>query len=267
MYKMIAIDIDDTLLNDDLIVTDSTKAALTAAIEAGVVITLATGRMFPSAKKVANQINLNVPLITYQGSLVKNLLDEQVLYERTVPAHIARLVYEYSEEHGLHLQGYHDDQLYVKEDNQKVKDYAAFVKVDYVVEPNIERIIKLPMTKMLFFDEPEVLDRHAAYLSKIIGNEVHITKSKPFLLEFLHKEGTKGHAVQFLAQHFGIDTTQVIAIGDSWNDKEMLEVAGLGVAMENAIDSLKQIADYITLNNNNGGVKHVIDKFILHQSH
>lgn len=92
-----------------------------------------------------------------------------------------------------------------------------------------------------------------------------MTKSKPHFLEIMHKEGTKGHAVQFLANHFGLECSQVIAIGDSWNDREMLEVAGLGVAMENAVESLKEIADYITLSNNEDGVKHVIDKFIFNQ--
>src|SRR5437016_500393 len=86
MYKLIAIDIDDTLLTDDLVITEGTKAALAAAIEQGVFVTLATGRMFPSAQKIAAQLELNVPIITYQGSLIKTLFDEHVLYERSVPA-------------------------------------------------------------------------------------------------------------------------------------------------------------------------------------
>lgn len=265
MYKMIAIDVDDTLINDQVLVSEPTKAALAAAVEAGVIITLATGRMFASAKQIARQINLNVPLITYQGNLVKNLLDETILYERSVPQKMAQFLYDYSEKHGLHLQAYYNDELYVKEENQKVIDYSRLSNIPYVIESDLQKLIQKPMNKMLFIDDPEYLDTIAADLHQHIGDQVHMTKSKPNFLEVMHKEGTKGHAVQFLANHFGIECSQVIAIGDSWNDKEMLEVAGLGVAMENAVESLKEIADYITLSNNEDGVKHVIDKFILNK--
>src|SRR4051812_47435496 len=115
MYKLIAIDVDDTLLNDDLIVTEGTKLAMEKAIAQGVTVTLATGRMYASARKIADQINLNVPIITYQGSLVKTLLDGQVLYERSVPTDAAKQLYAFTEEHGLHLQLYVNDILYVKE--------------------------------------------------------------------------------------------------------------------------------------------------------
>ncbi|MNR55151.1 putative phosphatase [compost metagenome] len=94
---------------------------------------------------------------------------------------------------------------------------------------------------------------------------MHITKSKPYFLEFMHKEGTKGAALTFLADHFGCDLSETIAIGDSWNDHEMLEAAGLGVAMGNAIAPLKELADYVTASNNDDGVKEVIEKFVLAQ--
>lgn len=263
MYKMITIDVDDTLITDDLVVTDGTKQALAKAIDKGVIVTLATGRMYASAKKIATQIELNVPLITYQGAYVKNLMDGTVLYERFVPKHIAQYLFEYSEKNGYHLQTYYNDELFVKEDNERVQDYAKTSNIPYSIEPDLEKLVAKPMTKMLMVDEPDLLDKIAEELKPLIGNEVHITKSKPHFLEFMHKEGTKGHALRYLANHFGVDTSEVIAIGDSWNDREMLEAAGLGVAMDNAVQELKDIADYITLSNNNEGVKHVIEKFVL----
>ncbi len=262
MYKMITIDVDDTLLNDQRKVTEATKDALAKAMSEGVMVTLATGRMFASAKKIAAQVGMNVPLITYQGSLVKNLLDDQVLYERFVPHDIARYLFEYAREHDLHLQGYYDDLLVGVEDNDKIKEYAKMANVPYRID-SLEHLLSKPLSKLLFFNKPDVLDTHSDQLQKIIGDAVHITKSKPYFLEVLHKEGTKGHAVHFLAQHFDCDLSQVIAIGDSWNDHEMLEVAGLGVAMGNAVDSLKAIADFVTKTNNEDGVKYVIDHFIL----
>lgn len=263
MYKMIAIDVDDTLINDDRIVTEATKEALAAAVAQGVIVTLATGRMYASAKQIAAQIKLNVPLITYQGALIKNLLDETILYERSVPQHITKFLFDYADKRDLHLQAYYEDQLYTKNDNQKIADYSKMSNVPYTIEPDLYKLSAKPMTKLLFYDDPDKLDILAADLKREIGTEVHITKSKPYFLEIMHKEGTKGHAVQFLANHYGCNLSEVIAIGDSWNDHEMLEVAGLGVAMDNAVESLKKIADHITLSNNNDGVRLVIEKFIL----
>jgi Cof subfamily protein (haloacid dehalogenase superfamily) len=262
-YKMIAIDVDDTLLNDDLKITESTKAALAAASAKGVIVTLATGRMFASAKKIAKQLEMNVPIITYQGSLVKNLMEEQIIYERSVPPAAAQFLYRYAETHNLHLQVYHNDTLYVKEDSQKIKDYSALSNIPYTVTAEFNALASKPLTKMLFIDEPDKLDAVAIDLRNSLGGQLHITKSKAHYLEFLHPEGTKGHAVESLAMHYNVDLSQVIAIGDSWNDHEMLEIAGLGVAMGNAVDSLKKIANYITLSNNEDGVRHVVEKFIL----
>ncbi|MBB3112946.1 hypothetical protein FHS18_005048 [Paenibacillus phyllosphaerae] len=263
MYKMIAIDIDDTLLTDELVVTEGTKAALKAAAEQGVFVTLATGRMFPSAQKIAAQIELNVPIITYQGSLVKTLFDEQVLYERSVPKDAAKELFAFCQEHNLHLQLYIDDILYVQEDNEKARRYSFLSKIPCVVEPDYDTLLEQPSTKMLIIDDPDYLDEMAAKLAPLIGDRVHITKSKPHYLEFTHKEGTKGHAIAFMAEHIGCTLDEVIAIGDSWNDHEMIEVAGLGVAMGNALPKLKELAQYVTGTNNEEGVRQVIEKFVL----
>ncbi|GGF86161.1 Cof-type HAD-IIB family hydrolase [Paenibacillus aceti] len=263
MYKLIAIDIDDTLINDNKEVTPATQQALEQAIAAGVIVTLATGRAYSSAQAIARQTGLNVPIITYQGSLVKNLLDEKVLYERYVPAEAIRKTFEFCAEHHLHLQTYIDDKLYAREENQKLIDYTNLNRTKYYVEPDFLKLASQPTPKMLIIDEPDYLDKIAPQLRELLGAEVHITKSKPNFLEITHQEGTKGHALKFLAAHFGCELAETIAIGDSWNDHEMLEAAGLGVAMGNAIPALKEIADYVTLSNNEDGVKAVIDKFVL----
>lgn len=263
MYKLIAIDIDDTLLTDELTVTEGTKRAMEAAIDQGVTITLATGRMFASAQKIAKQINLNVPIITYQGSLVKTLLDEQVLYERYVPADAAKDIYQFAKENGLHLQLYVDDELYGEEPNDRIKAYSALTNIPYKIEPDFAKLIERPLSKLLIIDDPARLDEIAEQLRPLLGDRVHMTKSKAHYLEFMHKEGTKGHALQFMARHFGYSIDETIAIGDAWNDREMLQAAGLGVAMGNAIQPLKEIADYVTRTNNDEGVRYVIEKFVL----
>lgn len=263
MYKMLAIDIDDTLINDEKEITEGTKQALADAMAQGVTVTLATGRMYASAKQLAAQLELNVPLITYNGSLVKNSGDGRILYEQSVPQDAAAIIFDYCERNGLHLQTYVDDVLYVKEDNDKIKAYSELSKIPYTVYPHFSEFVNKPSSKLLIIDDPAKLDEVALELRGLIEGQVHITKSKPHFLEIIHHHGTKGDALRYLAEQFGYDMSQTIAIGDGWNDREMLEAAGLGVAMGNAVAGLKEIADYVTLSNNEDGVKHVVDKFVL----
>ena len=263
-YRLIAMDLDDTLLTDDLTVTEPTRRAMADAIAKGAHLTIATGRMFDSAQRIARQVGLNVPIITYQGSLIKNLVDEEVLYERSVPVDAAARLYEYCVANGLHLQTYIDDKLYAPEENGKLLGYAAQSKIPYTIEPDFKKIISHPkQTKMLVIDDPSRLDALLPEVRALFGNEVYVTKSKPNFWEFMHPEGTKGHALRFLAAHYGIPREETIAIGDAMNDHEMVEAAGLGVAMANAVPALQAIADYVTLSNNEDGVKHVLDKFVL----
>jgi Cof subfamily protein (haloacid dehalogenase superfamily) len=263
-YRLIAMDLDDTLLTDELTVSDATLRAMTEAIAGGAHLTIATGRMFDSAQKIARQVGLNVPIITYQGSLIKNLLDEEVLYERSVPVDVAKELFEYCQAHGLHLQSYIADKLYVSEENDKIRAYAKQSNIPYTIEPDFSRIFNNDkQTKLLIIDEPARLDALLPELKALFGSKVHLTKSKPNYLEFLHPEGTKGHALRFLAGYYGIPMEETIAMGDAMNDHEMIEAAGLGVAMANAVPALKEIADFITLSNNDDGVKHVLEKFVL----
>jgi HAD-superfamily hydrolase, subfamily IIB len=263
-YKMLVSDIDDTLMNDEGTISEGNREALAAAAAKGVIVTLATGRMYASAKNVAAGLGLNVPLITYQGSLIKNLQDGRVLYERWVPEQVARELFRYAEDNGVHIQAYADDTLFAKEDNDKVKAYAAMSDVPYEIEPDFDRLLSRRLTKILFYEDPERLDQIMAEVGPSISGKAHMTKSKPYFLEFLHPEATKGQAILHLARHFGILPEEVIAVGDSWNDRDMLEIAGLGVAVANAVDALKAAADYVSpYDNNQDGVKHVVEKFIL----
>ncbi|MBB6690572.1 HAD family phosphatase [Cohnella xylanilytica] len=262
-YRLIAMDLDDTLLTDDLTVSDRTVDAMRKAISQGVHLTIATGRMFASAQRIAKQVGLNVPIITYQGSLIRNLLDEEVLYERSVPAEEARKLYEYTRKHGLHLQTYIDDKLYSFDDGDKLAAYAKQSGIPYIVEPDFDRLPPGNHTKLIIIDDPDKLDALFPILRDLMGEEVHMTKSKANYLEFLHREGTKGHALRFLAEHYGFSMEETIAMGDAWNDREMIEAAGLGVAMANAVPALREIADYVTLGNNEDGVAHVLEKFVL----
>lgn len=265
-YKLVAIDLDDTLLSDDLKISRQTIEAIQKSVKKGVTVTLATGRMYQSAVKFAKEIQLNVPIITYQGAYVKNVMDGEILYQRSLSFDTSEDIITKLKEKEKTVQIYLNDELYVEKENPYIKNYSQVSRVKYhIVEDLIEAIKKsniLPL-KILTIDEPDEIQKMLREFKQIYNEKIHITTSKPNFLEFSHREATKGQAITYLAGKLGITLEQIIAIGDSPNDLDMIEMAGLGVAMENAQPDIKAKADYITKTNNDHGVYEVLQKFIL----
>lgn len=266
MYKLVAIDLDGTLLTDELTISPGTVAAIQKTVEAGTMVTIATGRMFSSAKLIAEQLDMNVPLITYQGALIKKVNGEEAMYERTVPPEVAEQLIKISQERNIHLQVYQDDTLFGAVENEKLIAYANAVKVPYVVEPDLMKLAQKGITKFLFIEDPEMLNKLQIELENSIGLHAHIAKSKKHFLEITHPEANKGSALLYLAKQLGIEQSEIIGIGDNHNDLELVLSAGLGVAMGNAVKEVKGIADYTTFSNNEEGVLHVLEKFVLERA-
>lgn len=262
MYRMIAIDLDGTLLTDQLTISPGTRTAIQKAIETGTIVTIATGRMFSSAKLIAQQLGIKAPLITYQGAMIK-ATGEDSLYERAVSPAISQKLIEIACNQNLHLQVYQDDILYGAAETDKLIAYAKAVEVPYTVEPDLTRLAQKGFTKLLFIDEPDVLALLQKELQLLFGASAYIEKSKKNYLEVTHPEANKGSALLFLANQLGIDRSEIIGIGDNHNDAELLKAAGFGIAMGNAVQEVKDIADYVSFTNNDEGVLHAIDKFIL----
>lgn len=263
MYKMIAIDLDGTLFTDELTISPNTVTAIQRAIRMGTVVTIATGRMFSSAKLIAEQLGIHAPLITYQGAMIRVAGEAEALYERPVSPDIAEKLINIAREKNIHLQVYQDDILYGAAETEKLSTYAEAVQVPYTVEPDLIRLAEKGFTKLLFIDEPEILDPLQQELQLLFGESAYIAKSKRTYLEVTHPEANKGSALLFLANKLGIDRSEIIGIGDNHNDSELLKAAGFGIAMGNAVQEVKELADYTSLSNNAEGVLHAINKFIL----
>lgn len=263
MYKMIAIDLDGTILTDELAVSSNTMTAIRKSVELGVVVTIATGRMYPSAQRIALELGLDAPMITYQGALIKSATGGEALRERVVPFDIAQKCIHIAAEKQMHIQVYQDDVLYSAVENDKVKAYSKEVGVGFEVEPDLLKLAKDGFMKLLFIDEPEALDLLQEELRIMLGDEACIEKSKLRYLEVTHPDANKGSALLHLAQQLGIDRSEIIGIGDNHNDAELVKSAGFGIAMGNAVAELKELADYTSLSNNEEGVLHAINKFIL----
>ncbi len=262
-YKLIAVDLDDTLLNDELNISPRNRYALQKAAELGALITIATGRMYRSAVPFARELGIEVPIVTYQGALVKNALSGDVLVERPVPLELARVVLAEGYKNKVHMNVYFDDTLYVDNISPEGAGYAQRAGVEMVPMGNLLEFVRRDPTKILYIASPDVLDKLLTEMHEAMGDRLYITKSKPNYLEFMHPHATKGHALKALTGKFNISRDQVMAFGDSYNDLDMIRFAGMGIAMGNAPEEIKRQADYITGTNNNDGVAEAIEKFLL----
>lgn len=265
--KLVAIDLDDTLLRDDLSISGYTRDVIKKVKELGVAVTLATGRMFRSARPFAQQLGFDVPLITYQGALIKNAFSEDIIYCCPLPAETALQVIEFGRKKQIQVNFYLDDNLYVERITAKGEHYAALAKVPFCRVDDLSALLQRGNPfKCLMIESEDVLDRYAEELREIIGDKAHITKSKPNYLEVIHPKATKEKALRELACWLNIEREQVMAIGDSYNDLEMLEFAGLSVAVANACPDVLRCASYVTASNNEDGVARALDEFILKEA-
>jgi hydroxymethylpyrimidine pyrophosphatase-like HAD family hydrolase len=202
--KLVAIDLDDTLLDSTLSISGPCKSNIRAAREKGVIITLATGRMYSSALPFALQLEVDVPLITYQGALVKNSQTQQVLYYQPLAPDMAVAVLKYFQKAGVHYHSYFNDQLCLESRSEEGMNYAQLAGVEPLIVPSL---------------------------------------------------------VDACRQ--GQEALKIMAVGDSYNDMEMIKWAGLGVAMGNAPAEVKRVANYVTASNDEDGVAQALQYWIL----
>lgn len=262
-YQLIAIDLDDTLLRDDLTISRANKRAITEAVKRNKLVIISTGRMFKSALPFAQELGLHHPIISYQGALVKTADTGQVLVERPVPLELAQEVLHIGYARGIHINVYLNDTLFVDGITEEGIGYANLARVELNPVGDLRRFLTADPTKLLFIGEPAHLDKLLTECREKFAGRLYVTKSKPHFLEFMHPQANKGGALEELGRIFGIAREEMIAVGDSYNDLDMIEYAGLGVVMGNARDEVKKVADYVTLDNEADGVAHVIEKFLL----
>lgn len=263
--KLVALDLDDTLLDSGLRISAECVAAIQDARQKGVRITLSTGRMFKSALPYAIQLGIDVPLITYQGAWVKNSQSEEVLYYKPVPRSLAYQVMLYFRAQGIHFHSYYNDELCVEKSSPEGDEYARLAGVkaqqyeDLTAELEHYDAIKIMAISK---NEKQLLAMEEELKSKF-AQSLYITRSKPGYLEVMDRAASKARALELIASHYGIERCEVMAVGDSYNDLDMIKWAGLGVAMGNAVDVVKRAADFVTFSNDEEGVTEALQRFIL----
>lgn len=265
--KLVAIDIDGTLLDSNRKISPKVKETLQRANESGIYIVLCTGRPLPGVKEQLAELELYGPndyVITYNGSLVQATKSNEIISQYTLSYDDFLEIELAARKAGVHLHTIDDRAIYTaNRDIGKYTVHEAFL-VDMPLKYRAvdEMTPDMSIIKMMMIDEPDVLDRAIAQLPQSFTEKFTTVKSTEFYYEILNKEASKGHALAKLAEHLGVSQEETMAIGDNENDLSMIEYAGVGVAMGNATESVKRAADVLTTSNDEDGVAEALLKYM-----
>lgn len=268
MYRLIVSDLDGTLLRDDHTLSDYTKTAIHKVLELGVEFMLATGRIFGGARQYSKELNLNTPILACNGALIKEA-EGKLLYGKPLQEETLSELFRLLTERNHYFHCYGEESFYTKKFGDNLAAFYSF----NIELPEEERF---PMVEI---DPTELIGKDTIYkvlarcegeearrelhesLSEIPGASVTVSWHNTF--DICADQVSKAAAIDLYAKEKGIKPSEIICFGDNYNDLDMLQYAGLGVAVGNAVKELKETADYVTCNNNDDGVAKAIERFIL----
>ncbi len=289
MYKMIAVDLDGTMLNSYGEVTENTKRVIKQTIGKGTDVIIASGRSIDSIKGIAQEIGSSKYMIAGNGAVVYDIKNNKIIYEKYIPKNKALDIIKICEQNSIYYNVYTNKSiiadglrynvLYYYKENLKKEDSKKthITLVDnikkYVEEMKDERIMKIficDSTKSIFnsivkkfteIQDVEILD--VSHMSrKVIKHGTVEVPIEYYYTEISMQNVDKWYALEFLIDKLGIKKDEVIAIGDNTNDKKMIEQAGLGIIMKGSTPVVTEVADFVTDDNNNEGVAKAIERFI-----
>ncbi len=267
--KLIALDLDDTLLNDNREITDGTVAALRECAERGIYVVLCSGRAEDAILPFVRRLEIAGKeagrfLIAINGCSIFDLHKRQQIFCRKVDPEILIRTNEIAESRELRSEVYTPDTIYYREETQWTKLDVDLCGLKGAAVENYEEFLKTGFTKMLVPGDPAQLLDLQRVLRQEFGDRAVIFTSKPYFLEILPPDCGKGEAVSWLANELGFGMDKVMGFGDSMNDESLIRMSGHGVAMCNGLEAIKSIADHVTdFDNNHDGVGEFIKKYVL----
>jgi len=269
-YKLIALDLDDTLLNADSEISPRNREAIRRVAERGIGVTLATGRMYRSALRYARELAIDLPLILYQGAMIREAASGTMLRYRPVPMDLTVDVLRLAAAENYHINLYIDDQLYIGQETDESRHYQAIAPFPVQSVGDLCAFLArqaMEPTKLSIINLDGRLPDLELFLRSKYAGRLTILQSLPHFLEITSVEATKGQALKHLGELQNIRMDEIVAIGDNYNDIDMLRLAGMGVAMANAPAAVKEAADLITASNLEDGVALFLECYILNGQH
>lgn len=259
MIKLVATDIDGTILVPEGNFTSEVKDCIKKLIQKGIRVVLVTGRMNAAAVKIASDLELDTPVISYQGGLIVE--NGKKLYERYLTEDQTKRILDWAKQEKIHINLYNDDILYSETECYEVQRYCNNLHTEFKVQV-FDEINKVKINKLLAIDysNPERISRYEKELQEIFP-DLYIVKSTPYFLEFSNPEASKKCAVEFLQNYWCLKKEEILTIGDQNNDIALLQAGGIKIAMGNATEELKKEADFITESVYDNGFIKAMERF------
>ncbi|PMB39755.1 HAD family phosphatase [Fischerella thermalis CCMEE 5330] len=271
--KLLVLDIDGTIAGESNNISEPVKEAITAAKAQGIKVAIATGRMFRSALRFHQDIGSTLPLIAYQGAWIQDPVSQQMYQHLPVSREMAQQLLDYFEQPELRsllsVHFYINDQLYVREITTETQLYAERSRIKPIAVGDLRQVLTTyePTKILALCNDTDIIDNLLGSLSRqYTPAELYLTKSVATFFEATNPFANKGVAVRYLAEELlGLQPNNVMTIGDNFNDLEMLEYAGIGVAMGNAPLQVQAIANWIAPSVEQDGAAVAIEKLLLSQ--
>jgi Cof subfamily protein (haloacid dehalogenase superfamily) len=267
--RLVALDIDGTIIGDDHDISERTIRAVRAAMDRDVAVSLVTGRMVSSAMRFARELGLTAPLVGYQGGLIRAIpeLDSRrigkLLLHTPLPADAARRILTWTRARGLDPHVNHLERFILRADDPRADDYSAFMGARAELVPDLIGAIDHPVTKILAVGEPPLPVEVAPEARAEFAGVADVTISHPRFLEFVAPGVSKGRAIRWLARRLRIPLGATLAIGDQWNDFEMIAEVGHGTAMPSAPAEVRAAARYVAPPLEDDGAARMIEDLVL----
>lgn len=265
MIRLLALDLDGTLMNDDMVIKSArVRRAIAAAQAQGVVVTLATGRMLDATLPFARELDITAPLICYQGALIQSPGANTPLYRATMAPALLRKVLEWGRERGEHLVLYAGEDVFLEEKRFSKTFYREMLGRRLVWVDDLVSVLdhQVPIKFVIFVESQEASRVRGDLQSKFDG-QMELTRSHEVIVEGNPLGVSKGGALSRLAARLEVPQSRVMAIGDQDNDISMVAWAGVGVAMGNGSAATKAAADWVAPSVEEDGAAVAIERFVL----
>lgn len=261
--RLIATDMDDTLLGPDGCMSARTKAALAEAMRRGVTVVLASGRMPQAMQKTAQELGINGPVIAYNGALTVDIETGEIFHSAPVPQDMAREAAFFAESLGAHVQAYQNGTYYFETDNAFSRAYAASINLaGRAVGQKISAWFTGGADKLLIIGEKEQMPDWLAKMQAHFGERLRCEISRPNYIEVFRRDVDKAAALKALAGKYDISPREIAAFGDGGNDLGMVRFAGMGYIMANASEAVRTQAPAIAPSNAQDGLAQVVEKWL-----
>lgn len=265
--QLIVSDCDGTLLNSQNTVTDNVRNAINEYVSCGGIFAVCTGRMLRSILPRVRELGLTGLVAAYQGSVIADIESGKLLRQNSLSVQDGAVICAFAEKYGFTCNTYSDEVLYtsIPAGDKRITVYEDVTGVKAVnINGKMSKFVlehNLACNKITFLVYPKDRERLFNILNSEFSERFDVTCSAVCLVEISPKGDDKGLALKFIADYFGIDMSATVAIGDNLNDLSMIKIASVGVAVGNAVDELKNAADYISVSNDDGAVAEIIEKF------